>query len=495
MFNARSIRNKFEDLETLAAANDYHIIGVSESWLDTENRDYLAEFRLPGYSLFSCERRNRLGGGVLLYVKSSLQETLVDKEKIDNVDAIFLNLTVHARRLTIGIIYRPPSLSATVDKKLFDQIVGISNSSESIIFGDFNLPVPSWGSPISTHSGHNLYDSFLESNLSQLVETPTRGDNILDLIFSTNEALVNNVTVGSEFSTSDHKKVMFDINLQIYEKKYSEEMIYMYSRGDYDKLRLLLSETDWSQISRCSDVNESWMKFTTILNNAVNSCIPVTKRRSQINSKPKWWNNDIKVGLSNKNRAYRKYQLTRHESDKIEYERLRRTTKKLIKQSKKNLEVHIASKIKSNPKEFYSYVRQKKVITSNIGPLRLDNGEHVSNEIDMAEILNEYFASVFTKEDPNNIVDASPTPGNPIQLSHCEITEENIKRTLEKIKVNKTPGPDRIAPRVLKETMQQISKPLSIIFNKSLNSGKVPRDWKLANVTPIQKKGKCVSSV
>ncbi len=59
----------------------------------------------------------------------------------------------------------------------------------------------------------------------------------------------------------------------------------------------------------------------------------------------------------------------------------RRTTKKLIKQSKKNLEVHIDGKIKLSPKEFYSYVGHKKIITSNIGPLRLGTGEHVSNEI------------------------------------------------------------------------------------------------------------------
>ena len=62
-------------------------------------------------------------------------------------------------------------------------------------------------------------------------------------------------------------------------------------------------------------------------------------------------------------------------------------------------------------------------------------------------------------------------------------------KVLENINVYKTPGPDGIAPRVLKETKNEICKPLSIIFNKSLNSGKIPRDWKLANVTPIQKKG------
>ena len=43
--------------------------------------------------------------------------------------------------------------------------------------------------------------------------------------------------------------------------------------------------------------------------------------------------------------------------------------------------------------------------------------------------------------------------------------------------------------RVLKEATYQISKPLAILFNKFLNSGKVSDIWKLTNVTPIQKKG------
>ena len=42
---------------------------------------------------------------------------------------------------------------------------------------------------------------------------------------------------------------------------------------------------------------------------------------------------------------------------------------------------------------------------------------------------------------------------------------------LDETKLNKTPGPDCIAPRVLKEANYQIGKSLAILFNKSLNSG------------------------
>ena len=41
--NARSIRNKFVNLEEIVLADDYDIIGITESWLNTEDRDFLAE--------------------------------------------------------------------------------------------------------------------------------------------------------------------------------------------------------------------------------------------------------------------------------------------------------------------------------------------------------------------------------------------------------------------------------------------------------------------
>ena len=60
---------------------------------------------------------------------------------------------------------------------------------------------------------------------------------------------------------------------------------------------------------------------------------------------------------------------------------------------------------------------------------------------------------------------------------------------LRSLKASKAPGPDGIHPAILHECSEILSVPLCIIFEKCLNSNFVPEDWRVANVTPIFKKG------
>ena len=79
---------------------------------------------------------------------------------------------------------------------------------------------------------HAIYNDLLANSLSQYVNKPTRGDSILDLIFSTNDCLVSNVNTGSEFSTSDHEIVSFNLNLEVYKENVSKELIFIYRRSN-----------------------------------------------------------------------------------------------------------------------------------------------------------------------------------------------------------------------------------------------------------------------
>ena len=75
-------------------------------------------------------------------------------------------------------------------------------------------------------------------------------------------------------------------------------------------------------------------------------------------------------------------------------------------------------------------------------------------------------------------------------LSTIIVTEQMVRDRLKEQKPGKSAGPDGIHSRVVVETQEQLVRPLTIIFNKSLSEGVVPDSWKETEVVPIFKKGK-----
>ena len=98
------------------------------------------------------------------------------------------------------------------------------------------------------------------------------------------------------------------------------------------------------------------------------------------------------------------------------------------------------------------------------------------------------FSSVFTKEDLSNLPNV-PNLNRIAVLKDVEITEEVVLEVIKSLDTSKSPGPDNIHPRLLKETSDVIAHPLHLIFKGSLDVGVFPDTWKIANVSPIFKKG------
>ncbi|CAM5085029.1 unnamed protein product [Eretmochelys imbricata] len=171
-----------------------------------------------------------------------------------------------------------------------------------------------------------------------------------------------------------------------------------------------------------------------------------------------------------------------------EYKNIARACRNEIRRAKSHLELQLARDVKSNKKGFFRYVGNKKKAKESVGPLLNEGGNLVTEDVEKANVLNAFFASVFTNKVSSQTAALGITKWGRDGQPSVEI--EVVRDYLEKLDVHKSMGPDELHPRVLKELADVIAEPLAIIFENSWRTGEVPDDWKKANVVPIFKKGK-----
>lgn len=150
--------------------------------------------------------------------------------------------------------------------------------------------------------------------------------------------------------------------------------------------------------------------------------------------------------------------------------------------------VRSVSGVDKNNRKFSKYVKSKTKSRTTIGPIMTKDKRLLTDEKEMAEELNQFFSSVFTQEDLSNIPEAEDERGKG-RMRPVSVSEQNIKTKIKKLRKEAAPGPDGITPEILQKLSSSLTEPLEVLFNKSLETGDIPEEWKKANVTPIFKKG------
>ena len=465
------------------------IIMITESWINTRDKHNLAEVALNGYNMFAKCRLHKSGGGVLLYVKKGIKAVQLNKADVDAYDSLYIETAVRNRKYVIGVIYRPPKQNEDNDKALYKEIKDLIKNKNAVICGDFNNPSVNWSTLSGDREGQRLVDFSEEAFLHQAVDTPTRGNNILDLVFTNGSDLIDSCEVGEPLASSDHNIIRIKLNLQI-KTRDNTLLIPNYRRANFENMRRELDNVNWEHLLDVHCIDELYSRFTAKLKAIEKNNIPYRQRRVD-KCKPAWMTNCLKKMITDKRKAYKKHKLTQTTLDFQSYISLKRTCEKEIRKKKREYEIKISHEAKTNPKLFFSYISSKKNVRCNVGPLLNDQNESVSDDKNMASVLNATFSKVFTKENDRVL----PTMPNIFQgceeekLTISEIETQEVLNHLQKININKSAGPDEISPRILKECGPQLVNPITLLFNKSLSQSKIPQSWKKANVTPIFKKG------
>ncbi|MES9884664.1 MAG: reverse transcriptase family protein, partial [Sedimenticola sp.] len=312
-------------------------------------------------------------------------------------------------------------------------------------------------------------------------------DSILDLIFTNEENMVDNIEYLPPLGKSDHLTLVFRLKLYIDKPKCTEKR-YNFFKGKYEKVNENLRRVEWEEVTgEDSSTNEAWGGLADIIETEINENIPVCKTSDRKYDTP-WITKTAVDAVRNKRRKWIKYINQKSEENKEIYNSARNRASIEIRKAKVCYEKQLAENIKNDEKCFWRYVKSKTKTKDVVGNLEGENGNLVTESSERAEILNQFFTSVFTNE---NIVNIPEFEDRNFEspLTDIETSEEEVRKLITKLKPGKSQGPDQINPKFLIETAETLLEPITKIFKKSLSDGEVPDIWKSANITALYKKG------
>lgn len=482
--NARSVVNKIDELKIYASLTQPDIIAITETWTnDSVSNHFLT---LPDYAIISRHDRNDTqngrGGGILIYAKESLRAVESTAQCSFNQFSSIEISPPGGDTLSLFVIYRSPNSSSVNNDCLLDVLKLAKNSS--LVVGDFNYPNINWESFSGPNDVHSFIELVSDKFWNQHVDFAThRNGNVLDLIFA-ESGMITEVTNDGQLGNSDHCIITFTTNKAWVKKHYSQPK-YNFSRADTLQMRRLFKGCNWTEALDTNDINTAWLNFKSIYNSTVSQCVPLMKANKK--KRPAWMDKSLLSSIRQKQRLWKTYKATPSVANLSEFKSAEKALKKKIRKAKLKYEESLAKNAKENPKAFYAYVGSKRSNKTGIGPLEDSQGRLISDDSEMATLLNDYYSSVFENESAFTSVQADSFPGP--SLETLQISPLLVKQEMLRLKRHCSPGPDGIASFVLIEACEELVHPLTQIFKLSLRKSTVPDDWKVANITPIHKSG------
>ena len=504
--------------------NSPDIIVLNETWLKNGINDNEL-FPPEAYKIFRCDRSpdshppdpsypnkyRRNGGGVLIAIKSSLDITTKKISTPCPAEVLSIEITLKNKtKFCLSTIYRVGTLgmeNLSALKCYYTNILKTKKYSKLFIIGDLNLPDLSAHEWRTGNCTNTISQAFLELfndlGLVQTIQEPThQHGNILDVLLTNSPQSLSNIIVGDENSVckSDHFPINFNILANVRRKRPVKREIYNFKKADWAKLNLELSNIPWhSLLSDCS-IEVCWQNFKTIFHQACDNHIPKINVRDGF--KPPWFDSEVFESCREKERLRIKLKVTkkRHAENnlgnpgvknlatlqelldaEVKFQASRREVRRLIR-SKMNSNFSDKQSENAITKKFWSYVKSSSN-THRIPETVHHNDTFRVDYKGQANLFNNFFRDQFS----------SPSKYD-IQINYSgnhdiSFSVPQIEKFLKNLDPNKAPGPDRIHGKILKNCAKNLAIPLALLYQTSYYTCSIPREWKLANVVPVFKKG------
>jgi hypothetical protein len=335
-----------------------------------------------------------------------------------------------------------------------------------LICGDFNFSMINWndenlGTLLKFDESATAFLNCLnETFISQNAIKPTfqvnasKVTNTLDLILTESCNRIFMLEHSPPLGNIEHGHHILDfkysyINNHCKEEDYRKTN-FSFNKGDYQKFDEYISEFDWEKEFKDLNANDCYIKWLTFYENGCKMFIPQIKSNNK-RRKPPWLTNDLKNMFKDKKDLWYENRNSKFKNvlQVQSYKKICKLLKKLTKKAITEYERNLAKNSKVNPKRVYAYINSKTKIKDTIRALKKTDGNIATDGQTISNLLNDYFSSVFTKEDLKNVPIFEHITDT--QCLSPKFDERTIESKLKNLNINKSCGVDGVHPRVLKE--------------------------------------------
>lgn len=493
------VANKDSLCQMIDDSKHIDIISLSETHLSDSEE---AQVQLDGYTFINRPRKTGKGGGVGVYISSSVPfHRRLDLER-DGIECIWIEILFpKSKGILIGFIYRPPSsskhLCADFENKLESMLSAVSSENkECILTGDINCNY------LVSSDNKELKAMLLSFGLKQLIKDPTRvtqdSKTLLDVIYTNRPQNVYSVkTIPAGLSDHD----MIGCVRKLHNHKFQPRTITCRNYANYDPISFCndLRSNSLTPVFKSSCVNEAWSFLKAILKKCIDKHAPAIKKRIKGKLCP-WLTQKVKQEMNTKDQLLRKARKTNREIDWSSYKRQRNKVNGMVKNCKSRYHRELLEETVGSPNKFWSAIKKlyPTKSTKEPGAAFLVNGAVETDKEVIANSFCKFFTDVagslkrkifplcnFVWKRPLTIDTQQPLEN----FEFRSVSDKVVFNALKSLKRNKSSGLDNFPSGMLKDSADIIAKPLTHIINLSLATGSIPTDWKAAKIVPLFKSG------
>lgn len=489
--NAISMVNKLNDVTLFLDSFDFkvHVLVVTETRI-TDNEEQF--YNIDGYVAYFNNRNvinlRERGGGVAVYIHSSLPSTIIHSELSEKNHFLIMKLV--DVNMHVFSVYKPPNTDEKLFIKRFDELLQLY--ANSLVIGDFNLNMLNFDD-----NNIQRYRNVVHCNGFGFINkidsafptrTTERTSTIIDHVLSNMFGLEYEMLL-DDIYFSDHKYIL----LSCLHKNYKNVAISpsMKQILDYDSLSV---HSIWENLDKVNT-------FESLISNLTGAIDDNTKLipAKPVKNKNPWATNELIKLIKERNRFYKyKKKFTGDTYIENKYKHLKSQTEKLITQLKKNYFGEKLNSVADNPKKYWDFLKEAIFNQSRQNPEIIvlnKDGVIIKGNKTTANEMNGFFVNVAEnlkcQLPMSTITDQSVSCVHTITVPFKlrTVVNNDVLEIIKSLRSNCARGLSSISTKIVKRFSDQLSPSITTLINECITNKTFPTVLKVGKVIPIFKSG------